>query len=61
MMDIAEFTDDSDLDEEVDASDKKKKKRKRYLDVVYDPDQDVTVYRKRRKRDTKDWEDDWDL
>jgi N utilization substance protein A len=41
----------------------KKKKRKRYVDVEYDPDQDVTIFRKKRKKeieDWEDWEDDWE-
>ena len=43
----------------------KKKRRKKFVDVEYDPDQDVTIYRKKRKRDSGDgfeeWEDDWDF
>jgi hypothetical protein len=43
---------------------KKKKAQKRYVDIEYDPDQDVTLYRKRHKRDGETWEDemdeDWD-
>ncbi len=40
---------------------KKKEKKKKYVDVEYDPDADVTLYRKRRKGDSEEWEDDdWD-
>ena len=42
---------------------KKKKKPKKFVDVEYDPDQDVVLYRKRHKRGGEEWstEDDWDL
>ncbi len=42
---------------------KKKKKPKKFVDVEYDPDQDVVLYRKRHKRDSGEWasDDDWDL
>jgi chemotaxis protein histidine kinase CheA len=45
------------------AAKKKKKKPKKFVDVEYDPDQDVVLYRKRHKRDGEEWtpEDDWDL
>jgi len=34
-------------------------KRKKFVDVEYDPDQDITIYRKKRKKDPESWED-WD-
>ncbi|MEN8171730.1 MAG: transcription termination factor NusA [Chloroflexota bacterium] len=34
-------------------------KRKKFVDVEYDPDQDITIYRKKRKKDRADWEN-WD-
>ncbi|HIE56829.1 MAG TPA: transcription termination/antitermination protein NusA [Anaerolineales bacterium] len=41
---------------------KKKKKPRKFVDVEYDPDQDVMLYRKRHKKDGDEWaEDDWDL
>lgn len=51
-----------DISDEEDASSKKKQKKK-YIDVEYDPDQDVTIYRKKHKNVTDewdDWDDDWD-
>jgi hypothetical protein len=40
---------------------KKKRTQKKYVDIEYDPEADVTLYRKRRKGDEDDWEDDiWD-
>ncbi len=49
-------------DDELSGSKDKKRKRSKYVDVEYDPDQDVTIYRKKRKRDSgswDDWENDW--
>jgi len=37
----------------------KKKKRKKFVDIEYDPDQDVTIFRKKRKRGSDDW-DEWE-
>jgi N utilization substance protein A len=40
---------------------KKKRTQKKYLNIEYDPDADVTLYRKRRKGDEDEWDDDvWD-
>lgn len=43
----------------------KSKKRKKYVEIEYDPDRDVTIYRKKHKRGTQGWEDwdddDWDF
>jgi N utilization substance protein A len=63
-----DLDDDDDEDELIDktrkrSSSKKKKKghQKKYVDIEYDPDADVTLYHKRRKSDEDDWEDDvWD-
>jgi hypothetical protein len=68
LLDI-DLDDDDDEDELIDktrkrtTSKKKKKKghQKKYVDIEYDPDADVTLYHKRRKSDEDDWEDDvWD-
>jgi N utilization substance protein A len=41
--------------------DKGDKKRKKYHQVEYDPDLDVTIVRRRRKRDGEEWdEDNWE-
>ncbi len=56
---IAEEIDELDPQKKPDS--KKKEKKKKYVDVEYDPDADVTLYRKRRKGDSEEWEDDdWD-
>ena len=67
LLDI-DLIDDDEEDELIDKtrkrpSSKKKKKgqQRKYVDVEYDPDADVTLYHKRRKSDEDDWEDDaWD-
>jgi N utilization substance protein A len=67
LLDI-DMIDDDDEDELTDktrkrTTSKKKKKghQKKYVDIEYDPDADVTLYHKRRKNDEDDWEDDsWD-
>jgi N utilization substance protein A len=41
---------------------KKKKKKKKFVEVEYDPDKDVMVARKKRKRGgVGEWSDDWEL
>jgi N utilization substance protein A len=60
MLDVEMVEDD---DEEISKSRKqttKKKKatQKKYVDVEYDPEADVTLYHKRRKSDEEDWEDE---
>jgi N utilization substance protein A len=63
---IEDEDEDEDDDELVDPSRKrksrkKKKKPKRYVEIEYDPEADVTLYRKRRKGEDDDWDDDvWD-
>jgi hypothetical protein len=55
-------TGDEDDEEEIDKSThkKKKKKKKRFVELEYDPDKDVTVVRKKRKRsDVGDWGGEW--
>jgi hypothetical protein len=42
--------------EELESQEEKGKKRKKYVEVEYDPEHDVTIYRKRHKRGSKDWE-----
>jgi hypothetical protein len=39
---------------------KSKKKKKRFVEVVYDPDHDVTLVKRKRKRDGA-WGDDWEV
>ncbi len=57
MLDLPEPSKDEQalLEDEEDKS----KKRKKFVDIEYDPDRDVTIYRKKHKKDSKGW-DDWD-
>lgn len=58
IFEIVEEEADEDLDE-LD-EDKKTKKKKQYRHVEYDPDLDVEIVRRRRKRDADEWgEEDW--
>jgi N utilization substance protein A len=47
----SEISDEEDDDDPL----SKKKKRKKFIDVEYDPDQDVTIFRKKRKKESGDW------
>ena len=58
MLDVPEPSKEDELLKELDDDDKSKK-RKKYVEIEYDPDRDVTIYRKKHKKDSKGW-DDWD-
>ena len=38
---------------------KRKKKKKKYVEMEYDPEQDVMIVRRKRKRGSDDWEENW--
>lgn len=63
VLEYAGDIEDEDDDEAstTDERDKKKQKKKKYVQMEYDPDQDVVVLKRQRKRDSEDWEDDWKL
>jgi N utilization substance protein A len=50
--DVLEFVGpiDDEEEEEDDSKKKKKKKKKKFVEMEYDPDQDIMVYKKKRKR-----------
>jgi len=51
-----------DEEEEVDSlGKKKKKKKKKFYQVEYDPEKDVVLIKKKRKRGVEGWEDDWNV
>jgi N utilization substance protein A len=52
--------DDFEEDDESDGK-KKKKKKKKFVEMEYDPDKDVMVVKKKRKRGGLDWDDNWNL
>jgi N utilization substance protein A len=59
MLDLPEEGDE--LIEDISETKKKKQRRKKFVEQEYDPDQDVTIYRKKHKRDVDDWDKKWDL
>jgi N utilization substance protein A len=61
ILDISGSIDDEESDEyDEDIKDKKKKKKKRrYVEMEFDPDANVVITRKKRKRGVGDWGDDW--
>jgi len=57
-LDVTESDEEDEMPSEDDEDDKSKK-RKKFVEIEYDPDRDVTIYRKKHKKDSKGW-DDWD-
>ncbi len=58
--DVLDFESLEEEDEEDEQdSKKKKKKKKKYVEVEYDPDRDVMITRKKRKRSGSEWTDEW--
>ncbi len=61
VMELVDEVDEEDEEEGADrpAQKKKKKKKKRYVELEYDPDKDVVLARKKRKRGVGEWGEDW--
>ena len=38
---------------------KKRKKKKKYVEMEYDPEQDIMIVRRKRKRSGDDWDENW--
>jgi N utilization substance protein A len=57
VQDTEEEEEEEDLDKKGKA---KKKKKKKFVEVVYDPDRDITLVNRKRKRGDG-WEDDWNF
>ena len=55
---IIEGTDEDEDEDDLDKKGKKKKKKKKFVEVVYDPDRDITLVKRKRKKGGS-WEDDW--
>jgi N utilization substance protein A len=47
-------------EEDLDKKGKKKKKKKKFVEVVYDPDRDITLVKRKRKRGGE-WDDEWNF
>ncbi len=61
-FEVPETLEEEEEEDERSMRKKKKKKKKRYVELEYDPDKNVVVAKKKRKRGgLGDWEDDWDL
>jgi transcription termination/antitermination protein NusA len=61
VLDMVEPVDEED-DEEVDEKGKRKKKKrkKKFVEMEYDPEKDVVVVKKKRKRGGE-WDDEWEI
>ena len=61
--DVMELVGDEDEEEEEEGGrptqKKKKKKKKKFVELEYDPDKDVVVARKKRKRGVGEWDESW--
>jgi N utilization substance protein A len=60
ILGIQPDSEEEEEEEDLDKKSKKKKKKKKFVEVVYDPDRDITLVKRKRKRGG-DWEDDWNL
>ena len=60
VLDFEIIGEDEEEEDDEDRKRKKKKKKKRYIEIEYDPEQDVVLAKKKRKRsDQEGWEDEW--
>jgi N utilization substance protein A len=48
-------------EEEEQEANKKKKKKKKFVEYEFDPDKEINLVKKKRKRDSGDWGDDWSI
>jgi hypothetical protein len=56
---VIEDSEEEEKEEDLDQDGKKKKKKKKkFVEVVYDPDRDITLVKRKRKRGG-DWDDEW--
>jgi len=58
---VLDMVDTGDEEDDEEQSRKKKKKKKKFIEMEYDPEKDVTVVKKKRKRGTDEWNDEWSL
>ncbi len=60
VLEFVEPDEDEEDDEDPARRKKKKKKKKKFVEMEYDPDKDVVVYKKKRKRSgLEDWDEEW--
>lgn len=61
-LEFVEPIEDEEEEEDDSQRKKKKKKKKKFVEVEYDPEQDVVIYKKKRKRGGMgEWDDNWEL
>jgi N utilization substance protein A len=61
-VELAEVdVDEDEEDEDASGRKKKKKKKKKFVEMEYDPEKDVMIVKRVRKRDDADWEDNWNI
>jgi transcription termination/antitermination protein NusA len=58
---VLDMVDTGDEEDEDEPGRKKKKKKKKFIEMEYDPEKDVTVVKKKRKRGGDEWDDEWSL
>jgi len=56
----ADPEDEGDDEAAADLRSEKKKQKKKFVQLEYDPDKDVVILKRQRKRDGEDWEEDWE-
>lgn len=61
VLEMIEPTDEEEDEEDETGKGKKKKKKKKFIEMEYDPEKDVMVVKKKRKRAGSEWDDNWDL
>ncbi len=59
---VKELDEEGEEDDELDdrKGGEKKKKRRRYVEMEYDPDKDVMIVKRKRKRPTQEWGETWE-
>ena len=61
-LEFTEPVEDEEEEDEDSQRKKKKKKKKKFVEVEYDPEQDVVIYKKKRKRGGPgEWDDNWEI
>lgn len=56
---VEDEAEEEEEDEEGGRKKKKKKKKKKFIEMEFDPEKDVMIVKRKRKRGAFDWDDDW--
>jgi N utilization substance protein A len=57
---VFEYVPEEEEEEEEEDGKKKKKKKKKFVEMEYDPDKDVMIVKRKRKRGGAEWDDQWE-